>query len=412
MSTERMCLVRGLYCFVFGAAILTPSCASRQFQSPSRDGRIAATAVTPRNTATSTAVEVNDIIFGSELEFTGRYGTRPVEIIGADEVREIKKDEFIAAVRKKCNKDKAVICSFGEQVTIVDSLDPTRTISFKPYNDPGVIEVPLSPMNTQQAKQRADLVQKFIFETMTELGLFPGNSEYNRWSAHLNFSYPQLQAGKDNGLFFRYFVDMADQPELASGVFAGDIRNAPLIGMYGDPVREALAALVSEFNQKLNTGEAASSIDFSSRILNTVYNLERSPTFDRGPKFNAINLMHLVEPGNGGLDVGSSSRVEQRSSYMPKNAEHMAFQFEIVARRLVYLQGKSAQRIEYKKSKVPSDNKRNFSPVGPQNGYTNRDLANAYVRFMKEIEMDIHENVKFLIIPEVREEVEALHVRR
>jgi hypothetical protein len=342
------------------------------------------------------AFNADDVIFGPELEFTDPVTAKVKWGYAVD-------TEYLRVVEILCKNDPTVECAIELKSVEVKSKTSSARVKTFPYYDNGVLELPLDPMTIAQAQESKSLIQKFTFDAAKEMGLTPGTKEYNRWCAHLNFSWPGLRTGEQGDLFLRYFVDFNSRPELGMGAFGGDIRNAPMLAMESENVQAHLVKVVNDFNEG---GAKASAFDVASR-LREVYAKGKGYMFKDDPshRYNALNVAHVSKDARAARDynIDSRVRIEQRASYMPLSADHLISNYKVIAGRLGYL-SKQTRPIVFTPIHIAMSAERNFNTVGVQEGFDAEQVARTYVRYLEEADLDKEYHISYMMNPIVQTE--------
>lgn len=378
-----------LFCFV-GVAYFCASCGLSQVLSAHKSED--SPAFDPVATEGS-PLEHDDLLFGPELEFTDPVTSKaPLN----------SRLTYMEELEKECLADTSVVCeleSDGPSFEVRDRRGQGRVRGF-PSEDPAVLEIPLDPMTLKQAKASRHLIQKFVYDVAAKVGLTPGTAEYNRWSAHTNFSWPGLRDGSDGKLFLRYVADFSSHPEIGMGAFGGDIRNAMVLAMQGTEVQNALAKIVKSFNARpMNVPTLA------SQISSSVYANGRGYVYG-GDRYNALNLSHFSDFAETKKNYEASSpvRIEQRASYMPLSAEHLVSNYTVILGRLAFL-ARQTSPVHYSPVDLGVElEKRQFATKGVQQGVSAARVAKVYVQYLSEAGLDVKHHVLHMMNPVVQTE--------
>lgn len=280
-----------------------------------------------------------------------------------------------------------------------------------PHLDPGVLEIATEPMSLADFRRAEGLLEEGVWQACRDLGLVPGTAEINRWSMHVNVSWPGLAAGRDGELLLRCVTDAADHPELALGGCGGDIRNAPPLAILGPRPRDALRALVAE----LEAGPAHGNAFAMARLLRQRVFRERFVYGSRlhNDFYHAVNVCH-VRPRpkrKRRFAIASPVRIEIRASYMPPSAAHLISTLEIVAGRFVWL-ARQTGPVEFFGKLVPEPpGGRTFRPSGVQEGVTPDEVAACWIGYLAEAGIDPARHVPFIVNPDVRRAASAMLAR-
>lgn len=276
-----------------------------------------------------------------------------------------------------------------------------------PHRDEGVLEVATGPLPLAVLVELEADLQVLLWQAAARIGLAPGTEECNRWSAHLNVSWPGLRRGDDAGLLLRFLVDFHQFPELAMGGLGGDIRNAPPLALFGERPQRALRRLIGAFERHPERFDAFS---LAARIRRRVYR-ERFLYGSRlgNRDFQAINL-HAVRrrpcrkwPHGRLNDV----RLELRSCFMPPTAGHLITSLRLLQARLLWLSEQGGPIRHQPPNDRLAAGRRRFEPRGLQQGCPAERVVSAWARFVAEAGLDPADFAAQLVHPEVRREALA-----
>jgi len=271
-----------------------------------------------------------------------------------------------------------------------------------PHRDQRVLEIATEPLSLAEFRRAEGLLEDVVWAAARDVGLAPGTDEINRWSMHVNVSWPALAAGGDGQLLLRSIVDFNDHPELALGACGGDIRNAPPLAILGDRPRLALAQLVRE----CAAGPARDDAFAVAHLLRKRVFRER---FVYGSAihndfFHAVNVYH-VRPGarlKRRYATASPVRIEIRASYMAPSAAHMLSALEIIAGRLGYLARQTTPIACLAAPPPDPPGGRTFRTRGVQDGVTPEGVAACWIRYLREAGMHPAPHAPYLVNPDVR----------
>lgn len=360
----------------------------------------------PHMAATPT-VGMDELRFGVEFEFTDpATGT----------VARDRPALYRAAARRRCPAHgvdvpwPSRIMPWRGGIDVADAATGMRTRLF-PHIDPGVLEIATEPMTVADFHRAEGLLGEAVWSACRDVGLAPGTAEINRWSMHVNVSWPGLAAGHDGELLLRFVVDAADHPELALGGCGGDIRNAPPLAILGPRPRDALRGLVAELAASPARGDSfAVALLLRQRVFRErfMYGSRLHNDF-----YHAVNLCHVRRrPGRKRrFAIASPVRIEIRASYMPPSAAHLISALEIVAGRLTWL-ARQTGPIEFFGNLLPEPpGGRIFRTTGVQDGVTPAAVAACWVGYLVGMGIDAARHVPFIVNPDVRRAAAAIVTR-
>jgi hypothetical protein len=347
-----------------------------------------------------------EVVFGVECEFTDPVLANVGWGITA---------RYRTAVARRCAWARGWDCRFGRRSVEVRSKEPPGCVRLFPHRDHCVLEIAIDPMTIQGWEASRHLLESVVWGAAGDVGLASGNDQVNRWSAHVNFSWPSLREGGGAGLLLRYVVDFNNHPQLAMGAMGGDIRNAPPLAIFSDRAQQALQSVVADYNRYPSVADAFA---VAARIRREVYG-ERFQFGLRGRNdhYNAVNLCHVERSAKHKRPYGieCAVRIEHRASYMQPSADHVMSLCRVIAGRLAYLSRQTGP-IEYRPPRfdIPAAS-RVFQQRGTQLGADAKGVAECYLSYLEEAGMDALTYVPFLVNPDVRaaaEEVLRTDTRR
>ena len=251
--------------------------------------------------------------------------------------------------------------------------------------DPGMVEIQTEPETAGVVQANAERYQKYVFEAAEKAGLAPhrppGGSTQDV-AAHLNVGF-RSAFGDDPRKFMRFFIDYANQPALALGVFGKDPYNSPTIPHLDISQRKALAAIVAD----VNAGKFETADQVMKRINSEVYTV--SPSFPTAGArsarhYQALGLKQLLTPEYARHDMP----FEFRAIRQQLKAREYALLVDLMQRRLEFTNA-STQPIRYE-----ADQTHNLRP-------DSTELAQSFRRYVSEMGLK-WEAYEEILLPEVR----------
>lgn len=273
--------------------------------------------------------------------------------------------------------------------------------------DPGVLEVRTQPMAYHQYEGWAGVMDHLVFGAAKDMGDFveDPDAERNRWSGHINVSWPGLVNESDRSsmaLLLNYVVDANNHPELAMGVLGGDTRNAPPLMLGNDQDRTKLSTVIKQF--KLN--EYAFQSGLAEDIFQAVAGGFRDKYF--GSRYNLVNLDHLRDYSLN-WEGFSGKRIEARGFFTPRDSKEILTYYRIVNYRLKYLFETYAAKGKVVEFDVKRFYESAFHSQGMQPPLTAADGAKTFVSYLREMGLDPWQEGQNLRDPEVRNALVDLH---
>ena len=337
--------------------------------------------------------------FGSEFEFPTVYGQGKEN----DSVPET----FVKAVEKMCTSCKSVFtCQFkgkaGSRHIWVSDRKTNRSVQISPTADEAVLEVRTNPMTYVEHLEAAPILHVFIFAVTAEMErqkiLISSRTEPNRWSGHVNVSWPGMvwngetkdfNRRKELGKILRFYVDFQNFPELAMGVLGGDIRNAPPLATF--PLKRV--AELKKIVQKFEKEESQPIQDILTDVFLNQYDPQfRSLRLLESPRYSSMNL-HLLTLNPTAIS-DQERRIEVRSFYAPKTVAETLAQYRIIQSRLGYLSTLNGN-IEVYGRTIPSP--QIFRTSGLQDGVTPEAAAQTYIVYLFQGGLDPSEEAQYLV---------------
>ena len=343
--------------------------------------------------------------------------------------------------------DKLKNCSFG-----LDSWsqnlgyyfqmrDQKRTpSSLKIYvkTDPNVVEISTSPLSYAQTESWKDILDSLIFATSAEIRnrtlVGSSDDQRNRWSGHLNVSWPGLMValGKHDAqtlkminymgstyrlttaqisqlnmnLILNLYVDLQNHPQLSMGLLGGDVRNATPLAFGSEQEQNVLREIISKYKRRQFTD----TYDLAKALT------KAHPSSFGGrynaPRFSLLNFENIIYPDfQWGYTRGS--RIELRGFYSPNSVDEMLANFRIINGRLNFLYKLDANEprvLEFNPPKIDrefieSATMQNFKVEGLTGNLRPEEVASMYIKYLSEAGLNPKEEYKFIRDPSIRSEV-------
>lgn len=218
------------------------------------------------------------ITHGSELEFSNDwiYENDSPEKVGALRGREYPAAKALAQVVKaKCRQYGCIVENTGGKWGPEFHVLMRDGWWFQISYDPLCVEIQTKPSTLQELYRREKIMEDLIFASAREAGLktLPNRSSHMNTGARSAFKY-------DVRSLFNFFVDNANNPELATGVFRNNWNTSPpLIASHENagPVIESIQNRI-EKRQIKSFAQLATTVEdeLHSTILNPQYNSKRN----------------------------------------------------------------------------------------------------------------------------------------
>jgi hypothetical protein len=284
-------------------------------------------------------------------------------------------------------------------------------------SDPGVIEILTNPMTYSQVESWRNELDELVFATARDFQkkslLDSPDQQRNRWSGHINVSWPGLIPAvkvpdfENMNLLLNYFVDLQNSPELGMGVLGGDIRNATPLA-FGSLAEQTL---LKEAIRNYREGHILDTVDLAKSLL------EAHPDSFKGRyrsgRFSLVNLDNIVNLDfQWGYEQGA--RIELRGFFSPRNVDDMLANFRIINGRLDYLhrkfQNDKPQSLDFIPPKIDENYLRNATleshkTEGLIGGLSPAAAAQVYIRYLRESGLDPRRESQYLRDRDIRRAV-------
>jgi len=194
---------------------------------------------------------------------------------------------------------------------------------FKISYDPATVEIQAKPLFLTEWIENRDLVQHFIFDVAKKLDLYVDGLS---GTGHFNFDFNQAFANNPKR-FLKFFVLLANNSELFSGVLGLDLLNAPAVSELSQKSRDALKQLVELVQKEQLVPEAERKFktarDIAKYIQKYVYTSH--PYKSKGANEKREQAYNIMEPAENS-DPNRSVPSEVRGL----NAQESPEQYEAV----------------------------------------------------------------------------------
>ena len=272
--------------------------------------------------------------------------------------------------------------------------------------DPGVLEIRTQPMAYHQHEGWAGVMDNLVFGAAKDMGDFieDPDVERNRWSGHINVSWPGLVHENNRSsmaLLLNYVVDANNHPGLAMGVLGGDTRNAPPLMLGNDLDRIKLGTVIEQF--KLNAYQS------QSKLAEDIFQAHASGFRDKflGLRYNLVNVDHLRDDALN-WEGFSGKRVEARGFFTPRNSKEILTYYRIINHRLKYLYETYVTKDKVLEFMAKRFYDSAFHSRGVQPPLTAADGAKTFVSYLREMGLDPWQEGQNLRDPEVRDALAGL----
>jgi hypothetical protein len=348
------------------------------------------------------------VLFGTEIEFPLRDASKRYESTSI----------YRQTLLTRCKSCANIRCDDDQGHVIIETDGQKLKVFIHP--DEGVVEINTQPLTYSETEGWANILDKLIFGTAEELlpsVLADSDGERNRWSGHINISWPGLRSINVNAtllhsaqdqltasLLVNFYIDSQNHPELALGVLGGDSRNATPLAFGEQNDRNRLREIRNAF-------QSGNSQNFSALIQKlwvTIPNVRHSYSRDFGSyRYVLVNVQHLIGGRDHEWSGYNGQRLELRGFFTPRNSGEMLANYRVINARLAYLYNDFVK----KNLVVAYDDQLNYKPVYKPSGLaddlTPQRAAAVYVKYLSESGLNPYAERKFLrdssIINEVKE---------
>lgn len=181
--------------------------------------------------------------------------------------------------------------------------------------DPGVIEITMSPLTVRETRKYLSDIQDAIFVSAANCGLFPWDF---LGGGHLNIDY---RVFNNRILLARNFiVDFWNHNELAMGIMNFDTRNAFPFVLYDDAEKQKMMKLIA----RADAGEFPDTAEGVQQFFESLSGSRGYTMLNRAGN----------SPKNNDLNFRRSGRVELRALRPQKNMAEWLNQIELIESRI------------------------------------------------------------------------------
>jgi hypothetical protein len=320
------------------------------------------------------------VTFGSEFEFTSKElvehgGSSSSDMIKAEGLERRVAAEFLAAVIARCPD-----CA---EETVPGKWGAEKRISFDGWwfqisYDPSCVEVLTKPSTLAELRVLAPKINHVLFgAALEDVKLF---ADYETGAGHFNFG-ANSAFNSDTNLFFKYFTDFSNHPELAFGAWGWDNTNAPAMVSLQQNQKDAFTRLLSDVRKRKVTNIA----EGARRIQQEIYTWTPDDSPHAAYHYQAVGLKKLNKPTFPQVDAPFEIR-----AMFPQSSEDEFIRIgEIIERRIQYLKKQDGQ-LAYFKIQVPDG------------GFDYQQIVDVYYKYLTEMGLD-WDKYKFTMYPAMQE---------
>lgn len=293
-----------------------------------------------------------------------------------------------------------------------------KTLKIYTGIDPGVLEIKTQPMTYKETEAWAPVMDTLIFGAAKAIDtlLIDPERERNRWSGHVNVSWPGLQSAtpdeiikeglpKTNAsLLVNFFIDTQNHAELALGVLGGDTRNATPLVFGRQEDRTILYTTRERFHRGAYQQFRFLTNDLWQAYPRDVEHSYISPRYGKiSPRYTLINTTHILAKTS--WNGANGNRLELRGFFTPRKVSDMLSNYRIVNARLDYLYKKYVKNnqivpYDYQKSYLPT-----YKPSGLPPALSPESAALVYSKYLTEAGLNPAQEARYLQDPLVKEAV-------
>ncbi len=345
--------------------------------------------------------------------------------------------------------DKLRHCSLGlsswkwnefNRFVITDNARTPQSIEINIGKDPAVVEITTTPLTYAQTESWQNVLDELIFATAQELEskdlVGSPNYERNRWSGHINVSWPGLMTSMatddakalkeinwrikekyhlttadieraNMDLVLNFFTNMQNFPVLSMGLLGGDVRNAAPLALGSKQEQDILRKIIEDYKSH----HINSLVELANRIN------KADPVSFRGKygssHYTLVNLESIIfSDYKWGLARGT--RLELRGFFSPLSVNEMLANYRIVIGMLDYVHRnyrlKDGKVMAYQPLAIDENFKKyatttNFKVQGLTGGLTPGRAAEVYLTILKQAGLDPTKEYVYLRDTIIREAV-------
>ncbi len=303
------------------------------------------------------------------------------------------------------------------------------------------IKITTTPLTYAQTESWQNVLDELIFATAQELEskehVGSPNYERNRWSGHINVSWPglmtslatdevkPLKALKWNiqhkyhlttsdiehtnmDLILNLFILMQNHPELSMGLLGGDVRNAAPLALGSKEEQDILRKVIEDYKG----GRLTSVVDLSKR-LSKAYPESFRGRNDKSSHYSLITLEHIERLAYK-WRYAHGARMGLRGFFSPMSVNDMLANYRIVNGMLDYVyrnyRFKDGKVMAYQPPEIDENYKMyattaNFKVQGLTGGLSPGRVAEVYLTILKLAGLDPRKEYVFLRDTIIREAV-------
>ena len=327
----------------------------------------------------------------------------------------------------------------GYRFRLYDEKRHPKNITINVANDPAVVEISTTPLTYTQTESWKDVLEELIFATSRELEQkdYAGNSDHerNRWSGHLNISWPGLMTSmgfhegktysyrthrvhltpaeierQNMNLLLNIFVDFQNHPQLTMGLLGGDIRNATPLAFGTKEEQDTLKTIIKTYE----SGRITALGDLASK-LSAAYPKSFPGRFP-SPRYSVINLESINYPDfMWGYVRGT--RIEMRGFFSPQNVDAVLANYRLINARLAYLYKNFTLQenrvLAYQPPQIDQKflseaTKENFKVHGLTGNLSPEEVAKVYIDFVNKAGLTPSTESQFIRDSSVKRAVQSL----
>jgi hypothetical protein len=305
------------------------------------------------------------ITLGSEFEFTSREliekGAANSAGMGKNSLEAKVAAQYFEAVVKRCPdcKTEIVVGKWGLERKIY--LDDWW---FQISTDPSCIEILTKPSTLGELRALAPKINHVLFgAALEDLQLF---ADHETGAGHVNFG--AISAfGSDDVLFFKYFTDFSNHPELAFGALGWDNANAPAIAVLQPKQKDAFVKLLAD----VRDGKVSSVAEGARRIQTEIYTWTPEDLPQNAYHYQAVGLKKL----NKASFPATDAPFEIRAMFPQASEDDFILIGEMIERRIQFLKNQPGQ-LTYLNIPIPED------------GLGYQRIVDVYYKYITEMGLD------------------------
>lgn len=250
------------------------------------------------------------------------------------------------AAEKNCTVLKGIRNGIGTRIEYDDGF----WVAFN--TDPGVIEVQAKPSTVEEFRARKELIQRDVFDLAKEVGMEPHE---HAGGGHIHMGINSAFGEEESTALRNFVTDFYNHPELSSGIFGEDAKNAPIL------TREELDSLQVVL-KKFDEGKFPTREFFLAGVMDALRGTEAEP---KSLKYRSLSFLSLgyfwdwvyekvSEKDKLAYRLGERATLEFRAFRPQKDMAMFLREIELLEARVKYIK-KNPEKIALSFAQSPAN---------------------------------------------------------